>query len=405
MVRNNAVREVADLRVTLKNSRSDSISYRQVFEAIGRTLPIAEGMMVSTMPRGSLQIVQPAKLPEPLLRGYTRGLHAYDRLTWTSILRRRPVTGDQSHGGDGFAASPYLRELLAPNGLRYAAAAPLTAPVLGGYAGAVHVYRTEAQGRFDSSELELLGHFASQLDELIAKARGNRREPGDACALTARPRGRQLVFDERLEEILPDPTFDQLDARLREQLVDAARQRLHHLNGTPVTSDRLQLPDSRGDLWTFRVVTYKTYPAIGDGPYVLFCMQPNCAEWGAVRPSDFAADAELSRLIPALKFMQAEFHRSPTLGEIAKTVHLSPFHFHRRFAELLGLTPKHYLLDCQIAEAKRQLVARKKDLADIATDCGFAHQSHFTSRFKQATGLTPTRWRRLALEAQGSASD
>jgi AraC family transcriptional regulator len=97
--------------------------------------------------------------------------------------------------------------------------------------------------------------------------------------------------------------------------------------------------------------------------------------------------------------MQAEFHRSPTLNEIAKTVHLSPFHFHRRFAQLLGITPKHFLLECQIHEAKTQLLARKKSLAQIATDCGFAHQSHFTSRFKQATGLTPTRWRRLATEA------
>ena len=86
----------------------------------------------------------------------------------------------------------------------------------------------------------------------------------------------------------------------------------------------------------------------------------------------------------------------PTLTEIARQVHLSPFHFHRRFAELLGLTPKHYLLECQITQAKQELLARKKELAQIATDCGFAHQSHFTSRFKQATGLTPTRWRRLA---------
>jgi AraC family transcriptional regulator len=127
-------------------------------------------------------------------------------------------------------------------------------------------------------------------------------------------------------------------------------------------------------------------------------MQPSCAEWATVRPSDVQADAEMARLIPALKFMRQEFHRGPTLGEIAKQVHLSPFHFHRRFAELLGLTPKHYLLECQITEAKVQLLARKKELSQIATDCGFAHQSHFTSRFKQATGLTPTRWRRLASE-------
>jgi AraC family transcriptional regulator len=108
------------------------------------------------------------------------------------------------------------------------------------------------------------------------------------------------------------------------------------------------------------------------------------------------ADSEIARLIPALKFMRQEFHRGPTLGEISRQVHLSPFHFHRRFAELLGLTPKHYMLECQITEAKAQLLAARKELSQIAADCGFAHQSHFTSRFKQATGLTPTRWRRLA---------
>ncbi len=64
----------------------------------------------------------------------------------------------------------------------------------------------------------------------------------------------------------------------------------------------------------------------------------------------------------------------------------------------MGLTPKHFLLECQIQEAKTELVTRNKPLPQLATDCGFAHQSHFTSRFKQATGLTPTRWRRLAAE-------
>jgi AraC family transcriptional regulator len=39
-------------------------------------------------------------------------------------------------------------------------------------------------------------------------------------------------------------------------------------------------------------------------------------------------------------------------------------------------------------------------LSEIAKECGFAHQSHFTSRFKQATGLTPTRWRRLAADLE-----
>jgi AraC-like DNA-binding protein len=153
----------------------------------------------------------------------------------------------------------------------------------------------------------------------------------------------------------------------------------------------------------YRLVTYRHFPALGDGPYTFLCRQPGCVDWGAVKPQDFQADPELSRLIPALKFMQQEFSRGPTLVEIAKQVHLSPFHFHRRFTELLGLTPKQFLLECQIHEAKSELVARQKELALIAKDCGFAHQSHFTSRFKQATGLTPTRWRRMVTDRRKAA--
>ena len=100
--------------------------------------------------------------------------------------------------------------------------------------------------------------------------------------------------------------------------------------------------------------------------------------------------------MPSLQFMQENYREKANLHQIARTVHLSPFHFHRRFTELLGITPKHYLFDCQIAEAKRKLAQGEMDLKEIADHCGFAHQSHFTSRFKQATGLTPTRWRRLA---------
>jgi AraC-like DNA-binding protein len=274
--------------------------------------------------------------------------------------------------------------------------------VIDGYPGALHVYRTAEQGDFSPEELRQLGEVAKEIDDLIEQARVARRngvaEPD--VSLTPRPAGRLFVFDANGQQIMPGSDFPTLDARLRELMAEESRARLNKLNGQLVTADRVQLPDSRGDLWTFRAVTYARYPAVGEGSFVVFAMQPSCGEWGNVRPADVQADQEMARLIPALKFMRAEFHRGPTLGEIAKQVHLSPFHFHRRFAELLGLTPKHYLLECQIQQAKVELLARKKELAQIATDCGFAHQSHFTSRFKQATGLTPTRWRRLATDTK-----
>ena len=72
---------------------------------------------------------------------------------------------------------------------------------------------------------------------------------------------------------------------------------------------------------------------------------------------------------------------------------------------MLGLTPKQFLLDCQIHLAKSELLSGEKELAQVAKECGFAHQSHFTSRFKQATGLTPTRWRRMALARREASSN
>ena len=131
-------------------------------------------------------------------------------------------------------------------------------------------------------------------------------------------------------------------------------------------------------------------------------VQPDCLDWSTVKSADLQADPELSRLMPAVRFMHAEYSRGPTLTEIAQQVKLSPFHFHRRFTELLGMTPKQYMLACQINQAKKELLAGEKGLATIAKDCGFAHQSHFTSRFKQATGLTPTRWRKVGTDFKSS---
>jgi AraC-like DNA-binding protein len=381
-----------------KTGRGDTLPFKQALETLARVVPATQSLVITTMPRGSLQIAQPARVPESLLRSYAREYHVEDRLTWQALLSQQPVLAGEALGEQ----HPFLG-FLRGNGLAHAAAAPLRSPVLGGYDGALHVYRTAEEGPFSADDLRKLADAAEEIDTAVAQSRETRRGVVEETPLTLthRPKARLYAFDSASKQLLNQDDFERLDARLRDEMAEQARARLARLNGELMTADRVQMPDSRGDLWTFRVVTYARYPGIADEPLVLVCMQPSCSEWGSVRPADLQADAEIARLIPALKFMRQEYHRGPTLGEISRQVHLSPFHFHRRFAELLGLTPKHYLLECQITEAKSQLLAGRKELAQIAADCGFAHQSHFTSRFKQATGLTPTRWRRLARERRG----
>lgn len=124
---------------------------------------------------------------------------------------------------------------------------------------------------------------------------------------------------------------------------------------------------------------------------------PRGEDWSRLTPNHFAADEELSRMARAIAYMTAHYHEGPTLEDVATSVQLSQFHFHRRFTERVGITPKHLLFNLQLERAKQMLADPRIAMSDIARACGFAHQSHFTSRFKQGTAQTPSAWRRQAL--------
>jgi AraC-like DNA-binding protein len=379
--------------------RGEALSSRQLLEALERSVPHALSWIVSSFPRGSTQIVQPAKVPQSLLRAYAKRYHTEDRATWQAIIQNK-VVADQEIWKEApvdFEHCRYLRDFMEVGDLRHVAAAPLAGPIFPGYAGAWHVYRSAEQGPFSSSELQQIGKLARQYDQAVDAGRQGRQ--GRAAS---RPNWlhwmmpRQMIFDGRLKCLYNEEGLASLDERLREQIIRHARQSLSRLDGEAVTNHRVSLPDSHGDLWIFRAVCYKEYGAFGDGSFIFYCMQPHCKEWAAVRATDLQADSELVRMAPTLQFMHKDFGRGPTLHEIARVADLSPFHFHRRFTEMFGITPKHFLLECQIFAAKTHMALGDKDLVEIANFCGFAHQSHFTSRFKQATGLTPTGWRKMA---------
>jgi AraC-like DNA-binding protein len=370
-------------------------------DSLKKAVPFTRGLVLTTVPRGGLQLAQPSNAPEALLKSYAKGFHTEDRLSWQAIVKRKAVRPNDVYTRDEYDSTPYVQEMVLPEGLKYAVALPVAAPVFDGYPGVVHVLRTAEDGDFSAAEVQQLLAAVRQFDEKRHQARSRKlgnQTPGRLESEV--PEIRLSIVDSKLKPQFGAQGLSGLDSHLREQMLDQAKRRMHQLNGHGAMADRVQFPDSHGDVWIFRLVTFKRYPALGDGAFTFFCLQPGVNDWGAVKPQDFQADAELSRLIPALKFMQTEYSRGPTLVEISRQVHLSPFHFHRRFTELLGVTPKQFLLECQVEKAKADLLAREKELARIARECGFAHQSHFTSRFKQATGLTPTRWRRMMAERQ-----
>lgn len=376
----------------------DSLSFPQLFDSFAKEVTFSSAMLVTLMPRGGLQIAQPQRVSEPLLRAYLRDYAVEDRTVWQALVSGKPAKSSKHFSKADMDGTYFMTRFLRPNGYYYYGAAPVASAVFEGYPAVLWVGRTQEQGDFTEAELGTLEKLANELSHSLVETRAARLPASFDAKLPwlHNLSEKVYVFDERLKQVLPAKNPAGLDGVLHDHMIRQARLAHEQLKNKEEVVDRALLPDSEGDLWTFHVTGYGALPAVGEGPYVVLTLQPQAADWITLSNSDFAADSELSRLLPAVRFMSKEFRSSPTLNDIAKQVHLSPFHFHRRFTELMGLTPKHFLLECQIHEAKTELMNKNKPLPQLATDTGFAHQSHFTSRFKQSTGLTPTRWRRLA---------
>jgi AraC family transcriptional regulator len=82
-----------------------------------------------------------------------------------------------------------------------------------------------------------------------------------------------------------------------------------------------------------------------------------------------------------------------SLGQLAGLCALSEYHFARMFRQSFGLPPHQYLLARRLSRAQSLLRDGALPLGEIALLCGFSSASHFTHRFRQATGATPGEYR------------
>lgn len=91
--------------------------------------------------------------------------------------------------------------------------------------------------------------------------------------------------------------------------------------------------------------------------------------------------------------IERRFRETLTLAALAETVSIHPTHLARAFRRHYHTTVGEMLRDLRLACAKRQLESGAP-LHQVALDCGFADQSHFTRTFRRATGVTPANFRR-----------
>jgi AraC family transcriptional regulator len=102
------------------------------------------------------------------------------------------------------------------------------------------------------------------------------------------------------------------------------------------------------------------------------------------------------RAVAAALWIDAHAHDPVDLAATAAEVGLSPFHFLRLFAKVLGVTPHQYLVRSRLRRAARLLAEDERPVTDIAYDVGFADLSNFVRSFHRAAGVSPRGFRRAA---------
>ena len=114
---------------------------------------------------------------------------------------------------------------------------------------------------------------------------------------------------------------------------------------------------------------------------------------GRPRQPVATADRDRRRAVESALWIDAHSHRQIDLEDVADQADISPFHFLRLFASVLGVTPHQYLLRSRLRHAARRLADDDTSITDVAYDVGFGDLSNFVRTFHRAAGVSPRKFR------------
>jgi AraC family transcriptional regulator len=114
---------------------------------------------------------------------------------------------------------------------------------------------------------------------------------------------------------------------------------------------------------------------------------------GAVQ-TDLDLGLDQSPLRRTLDYIEDNLSEHITLDSLAEVTGYSVFHFARKFALAMGVSPGRYISQKRLENAKTELAAGKLTLVEIALNARFSSQAAFTRAFHRTMGMTPMEYRR-----------
>lgn len=110
------------------------------------------------------------------------------------------------------------------------------------------------------------------------------------------------------------------------------------------------------------------------------------------RPDRMSHVAEQTAMVEGLcRFIETAEH-VPTLDMLAARAGLSPYHLHRTFRAVTGVTPRAYAA-AHRAQRVRDALAEGESVTDAIYDAGYGSNGRFYDESNAVLGMTPTRYR------------
>lgn len=100
-------------------------------------------------------------------------------------------------------------------------------------------------------------------------------------------------------------------------------------------------------------------------------------------------------IISAMRYIDEHYTENISLDDVARTVHISKFHFCRRFHDTTGATVLGYLNNVRLTKVHNLLLNTDMSIDEIASATGFSSAVNLTRAFKKVYQSAPREFRRL----------
>jgi AraC-like DNA-binding protein len=107
--------------------------------------------------------------------------------------------------------------------------------------------------------------------------------------------------------------------------------------------------------------------------------------------------AEMAEVV---QYINDDYPRDIRVETLANMMHLSVSQFERKFKRLVHMSPIKYITQIRLNAACKLLSHTSQPITQVAIQTGFYDHSHFSTKFKQQLGVSPTEYRKQYFQSR-----